>query len=204
MKEKSEEFSIPSELVSKEVLEQLFLNHQMSSLNQALEHLRRQVSRLKGKENQFILETKLPSLPLTSTERTKPNRDLNDVHKCNKEMTSLLKEVQSSRAMPKMIDLTSTTPALQQLHSHKIELELLQKKSRELKNKARSSVMAASHEGNAASTFSKFPTAAVVQSLQTLNGVPLGRVSLPSSTAHRSKVTLNTAQFQNLHTLLVQ
>eukprot|EP01118_Nematostelium_gracile_P005109 TRINITY_DN1612_c0_g1_i1.p1 TRINITY_DN1612_c0_g1~~TRINITY_DN1612_c0_g1_i1.p1 ORF type:complete len:995 (-),score=303.78 TRINITY_DN1612_c0_g1_i1:91-3075(-) len=194
LKEKSEEFSIPSELVSKE----------MSSLNQALEFLRREVSILKGKENLFLLETKLPALPITTNERGRQTSTRNEVHKCNKEMNNLLREVQLNRASPKIVDLTSTKPALEQLQSHKIELELLQKRSKDLKNKARSSVMALSNDSNRSGTFSNFPTAAVVQSLQTINPTALGKVSFPSNTAHHTKVTLNTTQFHNLHTLLVQ
>jgi len=130
-----------------------------------------------------------------------------DILRCNKDLANLIKEIQITRVSPKVVDLSNNSlPVGQQLHTHKIELEMLQKRTQNLKSKTRSLVVNLKHGAKVASSFSTFPTTSAVQSFQ--QSSPLfGKVSISTGNTQPQKVTqvvMDAFQFQKVHSIFVQ
>jgi len=133
--------------------------------------------------------------------------DSADLVRCNKDIATLIKEIQTARALPKMVDLSNNTIAVaQQLHTHKTELEMLHRRAQNVKNKTKSLVINLQQGSKVASSFSTFPTTIAVQSLQELKPTLIGRVSFPSNskTTTTSQIILTTNELERIHSVFVK
>lgn len=186
---------------------------EIHAMKSALQYLTNQNTKLKGAQAAHDLATLLPPLPIYTAEPVDTTEPLPsptvipEVRRCTREAKQLIKDLQQRRATLPVVDLSgkSTLSPIQQLHTIKNDLELLQKRARKLRNATQT--LAIQKGGAAPTEFSSFPTAEMSKSIKEVKPILLGKVAIPSKTGsggHPRKLVLSQQQFHHLHSVFVK
>eukprot|EP01114_Cavostelium_apophysatum_P009608 TRINITY_DN2280_c0_g1_i2.p1 TRINITY_DN2280_c0_g1~~TRINITY_DN2280_c0_g1_i2.p1 ORF type:complete len:1351 (-),score=437.37 TRINITY_DN2280_c0_g1_i2:39-4091(-) len=192
--------AVPAEFVSAEI----------QSLRSAIRYLRSENTKLKGKELQRGLEISLPPIQLPHSYKSITNvaslsedvgedkrstaaANTTDLSKYNRELTNLLKELQEKRVSVKVVDLNSTTSSSsQQLFTRKSEVEMIQSRVNQLREKLSSS-----------SSVNLSNVAEIHRPAGTNELKILGRVKIPSSQPCSTRMTVDYQHFKQIHSVFV-
>jgi len=188
--------ALPSELVSAEI----------ASLRAALRYVHNENAHLKGMESERKLLETLPKLNVhvlrkSSTAESNNVSTSDDLVKCNREVSNLIKDLQEKRVSLKVVDLNNKTiPVVQQLHTAKSDLELIQNQFTQIRNKLKLSSVTVS--GNTGEIGSRSST-------RIMRPKKFGQIRIPKSKTEiplqrNSQVILDAKQFEAIHAVFVQ
>jgi hypothetical protein len=133
----------------------------VASLHSTIKYLKAEITKYKGQETKRQLADVALSLTPQNT-IVSDSEQRAELVRCNKDLLSLLKDIQLKRATPKVVDLSSSG-SNQQLQLQRTELEALQKRAQSLKSKVQTLAVNISGTSVYPDTFNSFPSTSLTK-----------------------------------------